>query len=94
MDFPDVGIPLLVLLVPYGIFFFFFAVYSLFNIYHLLKFGANTFGAYLLVTIFLGGAVILAGTSASLLMERDWTPAWQPSEILQKADLSGDILSL
>lgn len=51
---------------------FFFIVYSLFNIYHLIRYGFYDFSLYLLVTVFTGGTIILVAASAFQMMEYDW----------------------
>ncbi|MBI4592379.1 hypothetical protein HY733_02950 [Candidatus Uhrbacteria bacterium] len=72
-EIPNVDIPLYVFLFVYGAYMLFYVLYSLFNIYHLIRYGVYGFGLYLIVTIFTGGTILLVAGSTFLLMEYDWT---------------------
>jgi hypothetical protein len=72
-DLPDISVPISIFLVIWGAYMLFYVLYSLFNIYHLIRYGVYGFGLYLIVTIFTGGTVILVAGSAFLLMEYDWS---------------------
>jgi len=72
-DLPDLGIPVSIFLAIYGAYMLFYVFYSLFNIYHLIRYGVYGFGLYLIVTVFTGGTIILISGSVFLLMEYDWT---------------------
>ncbi len=80
---PDISLPIFVFLIPYGLFSLFYILYSVFNIYHLVRFGVYTFGAYLIITIFLGGTVFLVGASFYLLAPYDWFALWSVTDIFQ-----------
>jgi hypothetical protein len=86
---PDLSIPIVVLLIPYGLFVLFYTIYALFNIYHLMRFGVYNLGSYLIITIFLGGTVFLFGASFMLLAPYDWFALWSMTDIFQ-ANLSTD----
>lgn len=72
-DIPNIGVPIAVFLIVYGAYMLFYILYSLFNIYHLVRYGVYGFGLYLIVTIFTGGTILLVGGSVFMLLEYDWT---------------------
>lgn len=71
-DIPNVNIPILVFLLIWGAYMLFYVLYSLFNIYHLIRYGIYGLGLYLIVTIFTGGTILLVSGSIFLLIEYDW----------------------
>lgn len=71
-DIPNVSIPILVFLLIWGAYMLFYVLYSLFNIYHLIRYGIYGLGLYLIVTIFTGGTILLVSGSIFLLIEYDW----------------------
>jgi hypothetical protein len=72
-DLPNITVPIAVFLIVYGAYMLFYVLYSLFNIYHLIRYGVYGFGLYLLVTIFTGGTIILVAASTFLLIDYDWS---------------------
>jgi hypothetical protein len=72
-ELPNMNIPLYFFLLVFGAYMLFYVLYSLFNIYHLIRYGVYGFGLYLIVAIFTGGTIILIAGSFFLLMEYDWT---------------------
>ena len=72
-DLPNFNIPIYVFLFVYGAYMLFYVLYSLFNIYHLIRYGVYGFGLYLIITIITGGTIILVSGSVFMLMEYDWT---------------------
>lgn len=72
-ELPDFTLPLYVFLMVFGAYMLFYVLYSLFNVYHLIRYGVYGFGLYLIVTIFTGGTILLVAGSTFLLMEYDWT---------------------
>lgn len=72
-ELPQFSIPVGVFLLVFAAYMVFYILYSLFNIYHLLRYGVFGFGLYLLVAIFTGGTIILVSGSIFWLMEYDWT---------------------
>ncbi|MFA4845319.1 MAG: hypothetical protein WC654_02055 [Patescibacteria group bacterium] len=72
-DLPNFNIPVYVFLFVFLAYMLFYVLYSLFNIYHLIRYGIYGFGLYLIVTIFTGGTIILVSGSVFMLMEYDWT---------------------
>ncbi len=72
-DLPNIDLPLYVFLFVFGAYMLFYVLYSLFNIYHLIRYGVFGFGLYLIVAIFTGGTIILMAASTFLLMGYDWT---------------------
>ncbi len=81
-NIPDLIIPLWILLVPYGLFAAFFILWSLFNVYHLLRFGVASYSLSLLMVIYLAGTSALIFFSASLLLRFDWTVTINLTDIL------------
>ena len=78
-DFPSVQLPIWLLLIPYGFGIFLFVLYGFFNVYHLLRFATYSFGSYVLVTLFVGGSIIIGALTFSYLGTFDWTVTWDPS---------------
>lgn len=72
-DLPDINVPIAVFLIVYGAYMLFYVLYSLFNIYHLIRYGVYGFGLYLIVAMFTGGTIILVSASVFLLAQYDWT---------------------
>ncbi len=72
-DIPSISIPIAVFLIVYGAYMLFYVLYSLFNIYHLIRYGVYGFGLYLIVTVFTCGTILLVGASVYMLLEFDWT---------------------
>ena len=72
-DLPDISVPISIFLIIWGEYMLNYVLYTIFNIYHLIRYGVYGFGLYLIVTIFAGGTVILVAGSAFLLMEYDWS---------------------
>lgn len=72
--------PLYILLILYAIFLLAFAFFSLFAVYHLMKFGFRTFGNFMMIFIFLGMCVIILFASWQAIARIDWL---QSIEIFQ-----------
>lgn len=72
-DIPNIDLPIYVFLFVFGAYMIFYVLYSLFNIYHLVRYGVYGFGLYLIVTIFTGGTILLVAGSTFMLLEYDWT---------------------
>lgn len=70
--FPELSIPISIFLFVFGAYMLFYLLYSLFNIYHLVRYGVYGFGLYLLVTIFTGGTILLVSGSFFMLSEFNW----------------------
>ncbi len=73
--FEDSGfsISVLIFLLVYGAYMLFYIIYSLFNIYHLIRYGIYGYGLYLIVTIFTGGTIILIAGSVFMLVDYNWS---------------------
>ena len=72
-ELPHIDLPMYVFLFVFGAYMLFYILYSLFNIYHLIRYGVYGFGLYLIATIFTGGTIILVAGSTLLLAKYDWT---------------------
>ncbi|MBI4713771.1 hypothetical protein HY771_01110 [Candidatus Uhrbacteria bacterium] len=71
--FPELTLPVSIFLLLYGAYLLLFLFYSLFNIYHLIRYGLYGFGLYLIITVFAGGTILLVSGSIFLLMKYDWS---------------------
>ncbi len=71
-DLPQISIPISIFLFLYAGYLFFYIAYSLFNIYHLLRYGIYGFSLYVLITIFAGGTILLIASSIFLLWDVNW----------------------
>lgn len=71
-ELPNISIPIVVFLIVYGAYMLFYILYSLFNIYHLIRYGVYGFGLYIIVTVFTGGTILLLAGSFFLLAEYNW----------------------
>lgn len=72
-ELPNIDLPIYYFLFVFGAYMLFYVLYSLFNIYHLIRYGVYGFGLYLIVSIFTVGTIILIAGSTFMLMEYDWT---------------------
>lgn len=72
-ELPNIDLPIYYFLFVFGVYMLFYVLYSLFNIYHLIRYGVYGFGLYLIVSIFTVGTIILISGSTFMLMEYDWT---------------------
>lgn len=80
-SFPEISIPVFSLLGIFGLYMTCYVLYSLFNIFHLVKYGVAGNGLVLIVSIFLGGTVLLITGSIFILLPYDWTYAIPLNEI-------------
>lgn len=87
-ELPPIEIPIMVLLIPYGLILLFLATYSFFNTYHLLRFATFSFGSYLVTTLFIGGSVLIAAVSFFYLSSVDWSITWNLNNFLQFKQLN------
>ncbi len=58
-SFAELSFPIGVVLLPFGLFMLFYCVYSLFNLYHLLRFGVAGLVLYGVVTLYAAGTVAI-----------------------------------
>lgn len=72
-ELPNIDLPIYYFLFVFGVYMLFYVLYSLFNIYHLIRYGVYGFGLYLIVSIFTVGTIMLIAGSTFMLMEYDWT---------------------
>ena len=82
----SLNIPLIILLIPFGIFVLFYFFYSFFNVYHLLRFGIYGYGAFFIILIYGGVSVFLLGTIFYTLGQYDWFVAFPLSKIFGGAN--------
>ncbi|OGL62670.1 hypothetical protein A3C09_02740 [Candidatus Uhrbacteria bacterium RIFCSPHIGHO2_02_FULL_47_44] len=74
-SFPEISIPVFSFLGIFGLYMACYVLYSLFNIFHLVKYGIAGNGLFLIVFTFLGGTILLVAASIFLLLPYDWTYA-------------------
>lgn len=78
----DVVLPMAVLLIPFALFLGFYILYSLFNLYHLLRFGLEGIPLLCIILVFLGGSGLLVGGSLFALSQYDWSGEISPFETI------------
>lgn len=88
-DLPSFSLPVSIFLYVFGAYMIFYVLYSLFNIYHLVRYGVYSFSLYVLVTVFTGGTILLVAGSIFLLMDYDWTAPISFNGVIQDYDDSG-----
>lgn len=91
---PDIEFPIAVLLLVYGLFVLCYIVWSLFNVYHLLRFGIYGYTAYVAVAVFAGVSVFLLGASVFFLSGYDWTATFSFSDLLKNVPSEDDVFNL
>lgn len=82
-NFSEFSVTISVFLILYTAFLVLFSFYSIFNIYHLIRYGLYGFGLYLIITIFAGGTILLVAGSIFLLQEYDWSIPIQLNNIVK-----------
>ncbi len=85
-DLPNLSVPVSIFLYVYSAYMLFYVLYSMFNIYHLIRYGVYGFGLYLLVTIFTGGTILLLSGSFFLLSEYNWNELISVNGIIENND--------
>lgn len=85
-ELPPFSLTISLFLYGYGVFMLFYILQSLFNVYHLIRYGVYGFGLYFLVTIFTGGTILLMAGSALLLVQYDWSEPISVNAIIQEYD--------
>ncbi len=64
--------PLWLLLIPYALFLVVFALFSLVDLYHAVRFRSGWFSAFVLVLVYLAGTAGILFVSYLLLSPVDW----------------------
>ena len=62
------GIPLWVILIPFTLFGIVFLIYSIFNFYHLIRFGVYSYGMYFIMTLYILVTLGILSAATFLLM--------------------------
>lgn len=88
-SFTSFAFPVWILLVLYSGFLLFYLIYSIFSVYHLVKFGVYGSGLYVLVTLFVGGSLLLVGGSVLLLAGVEWSSVVHPANWFNLTSTSG-----
>lgn len=73
--------PIYFFLLPYAFFLLTFIVFSLFNVYHLLRYGIYNFNLYVLSTVYMAGTILILGASLIMILQFDWTVSFELSAI-------------
>jgi len=73
--------PIIYFLLPYAFFLTVFVIFSLFNVYHLLRYGIYNFNLYVLSTIYMAGTIFILGASIIMILQFDWTVPFELSTI-------------
>lgn len=82
-DLPSFSLPVSIFLYVFGAYMVFYLLYSLFNVYHLVRYGVYSFSLYVLVTVFTGGTILLVSGSIFLLMDYDWSAPVSFNEVME-----------
>ena len=64
---------LALLLIPYYLGILFFFLFSFFNLYHLIRFGVANTATIFMFFAYIGGMVIILGTSFLIINQIDWS---------------------
>lgn len=64
--------PLVLILLPYGILLAIFAIFSAINLFHIIRFGSLTFASFFATFLFLAATVLILFATYSLLLDTDW----------------------
>ncbi len=80
----DFSISTSIFLYVFSAYLIFYLLYSLFAVFHLLKYGVYNLSLYLLIIVFAGGTLLLVSESLIVLAELDWSTPIPINEVLQK----------
>ena len=80
----DFSISTSIFLYLFGAYLTFYLLYSLFTVFHLLKYGVYNFSLYLLITVFAGGTILLVSGSLFYLSGFDWSTPIPMYQVLQE----------
>lgn len=79
-DFSD-GIPVGILLIPYGLFVFLYLFFVCFNLYHLCRYGTAEWKTEVIIFGYIAGTGLIAYASFVLLSGYDWSAPIDLSKI-------------
>ena len=65
--------PMLFFLAPYAFFVLIFLLYSIFNIYHLLKYGIFNTSLYAVIAVYASVTAFILGASIIYIINFDWS---------------------
>lgn len=85
-ELPQISLPVSIFLYLFGAYMLFYVIYSLFNIYHLVRYGVYSLSLYLLVAVFTGGTILLVAGSIFWLMKFDWSAPLSVNDAIQEYD--------
>lgn len=67
-----ISVPLSIFLIPYALVLFVFALFSLINLFHLVKFGEGIFADFIATAVYLGFSVLILYMSWQYLSGFNW----------------------
>lgn len=74
--------PISYFLIPYVLLLLTFVAFSIFNVYHLLRYGVYNFNLYILSVIYIGGSLFIVGASIILILNHDWSTVFSVETLL------------
>ena len=74
--------PISYFLIPYALLLLTFVIFSIFNVYHLLRYGVYNFNLYILSVIYIGGSLFILGASLILILGQDWSTLFSIETVL------------
>lgn len=81
----SLSLPIAWLLLPLGIFFLVFMIYSVFNMYHLFRFGVYNFGLYIISTIYILETAFLVSVTIWIVLDLDWSVSFSLGDLSESA---------
>lgn len=69
------NIPIAIILIPYALFVVVYLFFIAFNLFHLWRYGIDSWHTYALILVYLAGTVLIAYGTFMLLATQDWTVA-------------------
>ena len=87
--FPDIYLPLSLLLIPLAIFLLIFLFYSYFNTYHLLRFGVYGSPVFSVITVYVAVSLFLLLCIGYTLFSYDWSLSFSLTQFFQGTFLKG-----
>ncbi len=76
------GIPLIILLTPYGLILLVATIFLIFNVFHLLRYGVEGKGTALLTATYIFLFMFTIGFTSSALLAFDWSQIFTLDDLL------------
>ncbi len=68
-------IPIAIILIPYALFVVVYLFFIAFNLFHLWRYGIDTWQTHALIFLYIAGTILIAYGTFVLLVSQDWTTA-------------------